>query len=81
METVEREKLVERRSSAAVGGVLHVYLTPAGERQYKSMARAVDSWLRTLMSGMSVRELRILSTALNKLKNVVRADARPPNDA
>ena len=62
------EGLVEKRSDSADGRAVTVQLTPEGQRQFRTMARAHEAWVAELFGGLTASQQAQLFDLLGRLK-------------
>jgi DNA-binding MarR family transcriptional regulator len=68
------EGLVERGEDPADRRAYTVRLTPEGQRQFRTMARAHEAWVAELFQGLSARQQAQLFELLGALKKQLPAD-------
>ena len=76
--SLEAERLVERRRVPDDGRAWVVGLTPEGRRAFHAMAQAHARWIAGLFGGLSSRERRHLHSLLGSLKSRLRDEAHAP---
>ncbi len=75
VDQLEREDLVERLDEPADRRAFRIRLTRSGERAFAEMAKAHESWVVELLSGLSRREHEELLGLLAKLKSAALGSA------
>jgi DNA-binding MarR family transcriptional regulator len=68
------EGLVERGEDPADRRAYTVRLTPEGQRQFRTMARAHEAWVAELFQGLSAKQQAQLFELLGALKKQLPAD-------